>query len=150
MKIRGPAAIVNTTLSGNDARYGGAIDVQFNPLSRASDPRFGAVRNAISLQHTTMADNTAEFGSGIFINSGRIMVQAVATIFANQPKEQNCYFGYYAVRPGWLDSVDSNLDSGLSCNLSGVNDLIDTDPILRPLADNGGFTRTHAAWQPGD
>ncbi len=40
-------------------------------------------------------------------------------------------------------SDGSNLDSGTSCGL-GIGDLIETNPMLGPLQDNGGPTLTHA------
>jgi hypothetical protein len=37
-----------------------------------------------------------------------------------------------------------NLSSDASCNFDGYGNLINTDPLLAPLADNGGATLTHA------
>jgi hypothetical protein len=41
-------------------------------------------------------------------------------------------------------SAGSNIDSDGSCNLTDPSDLPNTDPLLAPLGDNGGFTSTHA------
>jgi hypothetical protein len=45
---------------------------------------------------------------------------------------------------GAVVSLDNNLDSDSSCNLGGANDLPGVDPLLGPLASNGGTTQTHA------
>ena len=45
---------------------------------------------------------------------------------------------------GGVISFDNNLDSDGTCNLIAPGDLTATDPLLGPLADNGGGTRTHA------
>jgi hypothetical protein len=43
-----------------------------------------------------------------------------------------------------LDSAGNNLEDGASCNFTKPTDQQNTDPMLEPLADNGGPTRTHA------
>jgi hypothetical protein len=45
---------------------------------------------------------------------------------------------------GTLTSNGYNLDSGSTCGFSATGDITDTDPLLGPLADNGGDTLTHA------
>jgi hypothetical protein len=37
-----------------------------------------------------------------------------------------------------------NLEDGDTCNLDQPTDLVNTDPLLQPLGDNGGPTETHA------
>jgi hypothetical protein len=44
---------------------------------------------------------------------------------------------------GILQSNGHNIDSDGTCNLTHPNDLSNTDPLLGPLADNGGPTLTH-------
>ena len=41
-------------------------------------------------------------------------------------------------------SLGNNLDSDGTCGLTGAGDLPNTDPLLGPLAANGGPTLTHA------
>ncbi|MDG2222074.1 MAG: Calx-beta domain-containing protein [Rubripirellula sp.] len=40
-------------------------------------------------------------------------------------------------------SAGSNLETGASCGLTDPTDIINTDPLLGPLQDNGGFVLTH-------
>lgn len=46
--------------------------------------------------------------------------------------------------PGVVDSLGYNLDSDDTCTFTAASDLPSTDPLLGPLADNGGSTPTHA------
>ncbi len=43
-----------------------------------------------------------------------------------------------------VTSQGYNIESGTSCSFTDANDQQDTDPLLDPLADNGGPTQTHA------
>ena len=61
----------------------------------------------------------------------------VNTIMADNTNG-NCY----PIRP--IISLGNNLDSENSCFPGSPNDLVNTDPRLDYLADNGGPTRTHA------
>src|SRR5262249_20347535 len=45
---------------------------------------------------------------------------------------------------GIVASSGNNLDGAASCALAAAGDLSRVDPVLGPLADNGGPTRTHA------
>jgi hypothetical protein len=45
---------------------------------------------------------------------------------------------------GSLVTQGSNLDSGNTCGFNHPSDYRNTDPLLGPLADNGGYTLTHA------
>lgn len=45
---------------------------------------------------------------------------------------------------GRVQSLGHNLDSKSSCDLQAEGDLVNLDPLLGPLQDNGGVTFTHA------
>ena len=81
-----------------------------------------------------MSDNTGTAGSGGISNVGAA-VTLVNTIGANN-LGGDC--------SGAITSLGHNLDGDGSCGLSGPGDLSGVDPILGPLADNGGPTFTHA------
>jgi hypothetical protein len=73
-------------------------------------------------------------------NSGS--VTATGTIIANNNPGTNCFGNRFQEPFGF------NLDSGTTCRLSQATDLSSTDPLLGPLAGNGGPTQTQAL-QPG-
>lgn len=135
LTARGPVFVENSTFSGNTSgSFGGAIYGYFNPLCYGDVGN--CVRNVISIRSATLAGNQALLGSGIGYNHGWD-IQAVGTILANEPADQNC-------RPvGALDSVGSNMETGESCGLSQPSDHPGTDPLLRPLEANGGPSMTH-------
>lgn len=114
------ATLVNVTVSGNMADRGGGV-------------RNG---NTVSLLNVTVAENTAEDpddGSG-FENDNAATLQNTL-LAGNSPA--NC-------AGVALTSLGHNLDGGDTCGLGAVGDLVNVNPLLRPLADNGGSTPTHA------
>lgn len=117
----GTMVIINSTLSQNSAgSNGGGI---FN----------GGV---ISLTNTTIVSNTAPVGSGLRNLDGAVEVKNV--IVANNAAT-NCTASTVPIT-----SHGHNLENGNTCNFTGPGDLINTDPLLGPLQDNGGPTLTHA------
>jgi hypothetical protein len=122
----GSVKLVNSTVSGNT---GGGIRV-------TSHGRLG-------VSSSTVAANTAAAsGGGIFVDAGGI-VYLVNTILADNtaPAGMEC--------AGRLRSRGFNLietDEPVACEIAGSagGNLIGVDPMLGPLAANGGPTETHA------
>jgi CSLREA domain-containing protein len=117
--------ITNSTFSGNTANQGGGIYASGSTL-----PADNAITN------TTITGNTATTGGGI-VNGGVPWwggwTSLVNTIVANNTGG-DCHNGTYG-----NFAVTSSLDSDGSCN-----NAVTADPLLGPLADNGGPTQTHA------
>ncbi len=121
----GSASVTNTTISGNEASGG-------------ETPQGGGIFNssgALNLTSSTVADNSADsLGGGIFNSSGAVTLGN--SIVANSPADGNCAGAAIA-------SLGHNLDSGNTCGFTESGDLSNTDPMLGPLANNGGPTFTH-------
>ena len=122
----GTLTLTNSTLSGNSAESaGGAL---YND---------GAGTGLATVQNSTLSGNSANFNGGaIWSNNGT--VNLAATILANSttpPSGGNCAGTAFV-------SQGENLSDDDSCNLNETGDLEDTDPLLGPLADNGGLTPT--------
>src|SRR3989338_8538023 len=115
--------ITNGTISGNTALNGGGI---FN--------RFGTV----IITHATIAGNTATDNGGGIWNFGGTMTLANSIVSGNTAAtpSDDC--------AGSITSLGHNLAGDASCAFAGAGDLNSTDPLLGPLADNGGPTMTHA------
>lgn len=109
----------NVTVSGNEAGSAGAIVAAGN----------------VDVVNGTVTENGP---AGIFVDGGEVTV-ANTIIAANVGP--NCNEA--------LTTMGHNLEDADTCGLDlGMDDLILADPMLRPLADNGGATPTHAI--PGD
>lgn len=126
------ALLTNTTISGNSATItgGGFISLGTATLTNVTltrnpaptggglgtvGPPAGAANAASTLRNTIVADNVG----------GNCLVPPPP--FARPPT-----------------SGGDNISSDSSCNLTGPGDRNGADPLLGPLADNGGFTATHA------
>lgn len=119
------ARLTNVTISGNSASFNGGGLHTIGPMA---------------LINVTVSGNTVPGAFGATGLSLQALVSLKNTIVANSPAARNCaFFG-----PGAIVSGGHNLDSGPSCGLSGVGDLLDVDPKLGPLQNNGGLTATHA------
>ena len=116
----GPAMLTNTTFSANTSGYwGGAICTNSSGV--------------ITLTNSTLTGNGASVAGGGVRNLGKLSIRN--TIIANSGPGADC------VNVGTLTSNINNLVKDGTCGaaLSG-------DPVLGPLADNGGATLTHALW----
>jgi large repetitive protein len=124
----GQLTLVNSTVSRNRAEKGGGI----------------ASYGHVSLRSSTVAENSAALGGGILIGgSGDQTLQLEHTIVADNtaPQGANCSIsaGLTVTYPG------TSLSSDASCGTDPA--LVVADPLLGPLAANGGPTKTHALLQ---
>ncbi len=143
----GSLTVDKTTISGNSTNSGTGGSAIFNILTTSvsnstisgntSPQTSGSVLNSdtLTLSYDTIAANT----SGI-VNTAS--VTATGTIIAGSTQGPNCFGNRFQEPFGF------NLDSGTSCRLSQATDLTGTDPLLAPLASNGGPTQTQAL-EPG-
>jgi len=87
----------------------------------------------VTISHNVLTGNNP-VGAGIQSN-GAIVKN---TIVANNIGQSDCQIVI------GFQTLGHNLDSGVSCNFTGPGDQSSTDPLLGPLQNNGGFTRTRA------
>ena len=115
--------IVNSTFKGNQSATGGAI-VSFT---------------ALSLTNCTITGNTASGGGGVSVSVGTAEVQN--TIIADNSASSRGPDIY-----GTVTSLGYNLigDTTDSSGFGAAGDLLDVEPMLDSLADNGGGTKTCA------
>jgi uncharacterized repeat protein (TIGR01451 family)/CSLREA domain-containing protein len=113
------ATLINSTLSGNNATLqGGGV--------------YNAAASTASVTNVTLALNTAAAGGGVF-NAGTATLK---NTLLNANTGGNC--------SGTIISNGNNLDSGATCAFSAAGDIVNTNPLLAALANNGGPTATHA------
>jgi predicted outer membrane repeat protein len=126
----GGTTITNSTFSANSAATSGgaladarvgfptSLDLEFDTLTGNTAP----TGNAIATTGTTTAATTLMSGTILAGASGQCDLDA-GTVFTDD---------------------GSNLTSDASCPFTEMTDLTGTDPMLLPLADNGGPTETEA------
>ncbi len=115
----GSAAVVNTTFSD--------VITNGNPYYRGSIANGGVLTlTNVTISNTLLDSITSDKQTWL-----------KNTLFTNSFNSPNCY-------DGTIVSLGHNLDSGNSCRLNAAGDLTNTNPLLGPLADNGGPTPTHA------
>ena len=125
------AVLQNTTVSGNSAaRYGGGI---------FAETRFVG---DLQLDHVTIANNLAEVdGGGMFVEDGMWVPAMHSTMLAdnfNGAGEMNDLAGTAVARYSLIESHPSG-----TLNLP-LSNILNVDPRLGPLQNNGGPTSTHA------
>ena len=149
----GALTMTGTTVRGNTSRYGGGINNQNGATLTVTNSTFssnngsqrgGGIYNGINatltVTNSTFSGNSAATnGGGIYRNSGT--VQLINTIISGNTASvsgTDC--------EGSLISLGHNLigdttDCGF---VPATADQVNVNPLLGPLADNGGPTLTHA------
>jgi len=125
----GAMVVNNTTVSGNQTT-GSPGGAQGGGIFHAGNSSAAAT----TLTNVTIALNSAPGtgGGGIFSQSQPAIFKN--TIIANSPSGGNCNGSFSA-------ASTNNLSSDGTCGPGTVNGL---NPVLGPLAENGGSTQTHA------
>ncbi len=116
--------ITNSTLSGN-----------LSPLLGGGIYNLGD-GSVIELVNSTLAENSAPASAGIHTVGNNSTVNFQNSIIALNQGSNNC--------GGNFNTAGYNVSDDASCDLNGVGDLVNVDPLLGPLQDNGGDTLTHA------
>lgn len=126
----GTIGVVNSTLSGNVAKTasGGALDVR---------TLYGG-----TISNSTITANHAVAGGGVYLRGRQPAFALQSSLVAGNVADQ------VAPDLGALAATNiagaNNLVVGVNANVTLPGDTLHADPLLFPLADNGGPTRTHA------
>jgi Ni,Fe-hydrogenase III small subunit len=148
----GTLAVVNSTVSDNIAdmysgitNYG-TLTITHSTISgnRGTGPVYGVGAivqgGSATIVNCTIVSNTASNAahSGIWLQGGTLTIQ-------NSIVAQNGITNNVKVDGGTFTSLGYNLtNSGAGTPFSATNDLINTNPLVGPLQDNGGSSWTHA------
>jgi hypothetical protein len=137
----GTLTVVNSTISGNQGgSNGGAGGIAVN-VSQGSDTAF--------INNSTITNNTGGDSSGGGIDDDESSVTLFDTIVANNSGGNGADVG-----GSGITSAGHNLIGlGNGSFTAGTGDQVGSpgspiDPMLGPLADNGGPTKTHLPHQP--
>ena len=126
-------AVSDSTISSNSAAEGGAI---WNTGA-------GAGSGILSIDNTTFSGNSGSAAGGAIFNNGA-GGSALVTL-ANTLLKAGASGANLVNNGGTIATHGYNLSSDNGSGfLTNATDHINTDPLLGPLADNGGPTLTHA------
>jgi CSLREA domain-containing protein len=114
--VVGEVDLDHSTVSGNTAPIGGAAQI---------------VNGKLEVTYSTIAENTVD---GIHHGMGTVW-------FQNSILDRNGAANCTGLIPS---SSGYNIDNANTCSFSQTGDQANTDPLLGPLAANGGLTLTHA------
>ena len=150
---KGTMDLVNVTLSGNLSNSGGGLfhDGADSSLSLTSVTISGNTATNLggglklsqdaSLTNVTIAFNTAGgSGAGIKIGTGSPAVTLQNVILSSNRLTNSTASNVN----GTISSLGNNVSSDTTAGLNRSSDRSGVDPGLLALADNGGFTQTHA------
>ncbi|MBW6466871.1 MAG: hypothetical protein K0B06_10230, partial [Brevefilum sp.] len=118
IRIWSSLTVENSTFSGNITQCGGGFNIQDEGM--------------LTLQHVTLNHNMAASGGGIYVGNNATL-KYINTIIAHSTNGDCVDHGTIHA-----DSTHNLVTDG-NCSA-----LLDDDPMLGPLANNGGPTLTHA------
>jgi len=153
--------VTGSDISGNRGGIGGGIHNDYLATlsvsnSTISDNRGGGVRNrwgTVTLTNVTVAENISEAGPrGVYndlsepptCNVCRSSAFETGTVILRNTIVANNVGGDCGGGPGAITSAGHNLSSDESCGFTAAGDMQNVDPLLGPLARNGGPTQTQA------
>lgn len=124
-----PVTVVNSTISGNSALGGSGGGVFLG----------GGLYADLSFAHSTIAGNSAATAGGnLLIVAGSVafdhtvVADGVAASYADISTSTD-------LDANWSLIEDSN---GVPLSVTSADNIVDTDPVLGPLVNNGGLTQT--------
>ncbi len=140
LTLSNSAVISNTTggAAGGVANKGRITLSNITVHANRAEGSGGGVGNetTMTLTNVTVSNNTSDTGtgSGVYNVSGTLTLKN--TLVADNTGN-NC--------SGSMTSAGHNLDSSNTCGFNtALGDLVNTNPLLGPLQDNGGATLTRA------
>jgi hypothetical protein len=90
------------------------------------------------ISNLTIAGNQINAPGGALFNQGQVQFENTIVADNTATPAGNC------ANFGTSGSAGFNLDSGNTCGFAGNGDLVNTEPLLGPLQNNGGPTPTQA------
>lgn len=124
---QGTLNILNSTISGNSAPLGGPGGIGL--YAGSATVRFSTLTANTGKNAGTQLQYTAGVGNSL---------DTSASIVAGPVSGANCAGNFAGTSTG------NNLDSANTCGFAAAGDLINSNPQLAALANNGGPTQTHA------
>jgi CSLREA domain-containing protein len=151
--------VYNSTISGNDASEGGGAYNHVATMNFYNSTVSGNTATSIgggiyytfqgqsngTIQNCTITNNHAPNGGGVMVFNGSSVVRAGNTILARNTGSQgpDLYGTIYSSGYNILGTTGGSYGNFVATTGDQVGQFSVIDPLLAPLADNGGLTRTH-------
>ncbi|OGN96124.1 MAG: hypothetical protein A2Z71_10145 [Chloroflexi bacterium RBG_13_50_21] len=140
----GQLTVLADTFTGNsnNGGVGGGIYSSINTTTIITDSTFfnnfgGAFGGGVFTSGPTSIVNSTFYANNPSgVNNGSLDIVSIKNTILAGNTVNNCF--------GTITSLGNNLEDAADCSLSEQGDLSYTDPMLGPLANNGGPTLTHA------
>ncbi|MCB0133679.1 MAG: hypothetical protein KDD75_01040, partial [Caldilineaceae bacterium] len=150
----GIVTITNSTVTGNTStdNYGGGLDnsgtgtmtLQNSTVSGNTATEHGGGISSFgttNIDSTTIAGNTStSYGGALFLESGITTLRN--SILADSTGGVDCGVLFGSISDGGHNLVESLINCPITNGVNG--NIVGEDPMLGPLADNGGPTQTRA------
>jgi hypothetical protein len=164
----GSISLTNSTVSGNTANFsGGGLYSGSGSISLTNSTISGNTANfsggglcsysgSISLTNSTVSGNVAKYGAGIYLNKSEASLTATNSIVARNSLTSGGSAPDVLPKNGGSITLDHTLIGDNSETTLSASATVDAngnligssfapiDPLLGPLADNGGPTKTHS------
>jgi hypothetical protein len=123
-------SITDSTVSENTVSASGANDFRTGGIDASSVPN-------VTLTNVTVTDNVAGAGSG-FTANGISLFAGTTKVVRNTIVAGGGPVNCFNTGPA-ISSSGGNIEDANSCNFTGPGDLVNTDPQLGALRNNGGL-----------
>jgi hypothetical protein len=129
-----PSSLTNVTVTANQTDHGSGFPGQGGGIF---------INDATTVTNATVTNNQADAagtgqGGGIFINDATTFRNTIVSGNHVGSAASECFVNDVVTAPS------GNIERGTDCGFTGAANKRSTDPILGPLANNGGPTDTQA------
>lgn len=148
----GTLTLINSTVSGNSTRTSGGGIFNYYKSTGVSDQRTTLINSTITGNIADADNNGSGNGGGLYSREFNQLYAANSLIAGNVDTPNNT--GPGDIQPDVSGPINGNRNNlignaaGQDGTIGTGSDVINANPRLGPLADNGGLTPTHAL-RPG-
>lgn len=133
----GVLTLTNSTVTGNSTNHLAGLGGGVRVLSGTA-----------TFTNNTFVGNTANYGGGIFVDAGGAVTLSNNAFVANTANSFGGSVGASGVANAnhnlYWNNADQSGTQGINCNGCASNtDVVNADPQILPLGDNGGPTQTY-------
>ncbi len=131
---------VSSGNAGGIFNFGGTVNITNSTLSNNTASNGGGIFNesggTVNITNSTLSSNSGPNGGGGIYNKGTVSIGGSIVANNTASSGNDCV--------GTITDQGYNLESGTDCGFTGTGSLQNTNPLLSTLGNNGGPTQTLA------